>query len=131
MKSIEINADKFNRLQTIAGNKGENIAILVDKLLEEYIELNEDTPQSHRKAFRAAYDKIGNGRGFVRIHKIREQLNWSREQFEKVLKSLIHDLTIELHGGDPSIMSEQEIDDSYIDPRTNFLFITLTFWKSV
>lgn len=80
------------------------------------------------QSFKKAYDFIGKGRGFVRIHRIREYLKWDRDRFETVLKKLTHDLIIELHGGDPSIMTEIEIENSYVDPRTGFLFITLTWW---
>jgi len=79
-------------------------------------------------SFKKAYDFIGKGRGFVRIHRIREYLNWDRNRFDSVLKKLTHDLIIELHGGDPSIMTKAEIEDSYVDPRTGFLFITMTWW---
>ncbi|KPA18560.1 hypothetical protein MHK_001222 [Candidatus Magnetomorum sp. HK-1] len=123
-----INPDQIKRLKSIATQKNVELDALITQILDSYIELNEDTPESKIKAFKAAYDKIGNGRGFVRIHKIRERLKWSQKEFEKVLKDLIHDLTIEVSGGDPSIMSEKEIEDSYIDPRTGFLFITLTWW---
>jgi len=80
------------------------------------------------QSFKKAYDAIGKGRGFVRIHRIRDFLKWDRDRFETVLKKLVHDLIIELHGGDPSIMTKSEIEDSYVDPRTGFLFITLTWW---
>jgi hypothetical protein len=40
---------------------------------------------------------------------------------------LMADYTIELHGGDPSIMTEQEIRDSYTD-ENGLLYINLTWW---
>jgi len=127
----QLNQDNLNRLQTIATKNNDDINDLVNKLITDYIELNEDTPESKRKAFKAVYDNLGHGRGFVRIHKIRDRLNWNNKDFEKVLKSLISDLTIELHGGDPSTMTAKEIEGSYIDPKTGFLFITLTWWGNL
>ena len=38
-----------------------------------------DTPED-RQQWRAAYDTVGKGRDFVRIHRIREVLGWSRER---------------------------------------------------
>lgn len=82
---------------------------------------------SDRAAFKAAYDEVGKGRDFVRIHRIREHLNWSREHFDRVLTDLRGDYTIQLHGGDPSIMSEKEIQDSFVDEKGR-LRITVT-WR--
>jgi len=79
--------------------------------------------------FKKGYDFIGKGRGFVRIHRIREYLKWDRDRFDNVLKKLINDFIIELHGGDPSIMTKAEIDDSYVDPKTGLLFITVSWWS--
>ncbi|MCI0526980.1 MAG: hypothetical protein L0Y56_05930, partial [Nitrospira sp.] len=70
---------------------------------------------------------VGKGRGFVRIHRIRELLNWTRERFDRVLMDLMADYIIELHGGDPSILTEQEIRNSFMD-ENGMLYITLT-WR--
>ncbi len=80
-----------------------------------------------RVAFKQAYDRIGKGRGFVRIHRLREALNWPRDQFDDLLTDLMADYVIELHGGDPSVMSERQIRDSFVDD-TGVLYITLTWW---
>jgi len=77
--------------------------------------------------FKAAYESVRNGGGVVRIHRIREYLNWSKEQFDKTLKRLMADYTIELHGGDPSIMTEKEIKNSFTD-ENGLLYINLTWW---
>ncbi len=77
--------------------------------------------------FKSAYESVRNGGGVVRIHRIREYLNWSKEQFDKTLKRLMADYTIELHGGDPSIMTEKEIKNSFTD-ENGILYINLTWW---
>ncbi len=87
-----------------------------------------EVTQSDRRAFRAEYDRIGKGRGFVRIHRIRDFLNWPDAKFDRVLTGLMADGTVEIHQGDPSAMTEKEIRDSYTD-ETGTLYITLTFWK--
>ncbi|MCP4108719.1 MAG: hypothetical protein GY749_24760 [Desulfobacteraceae bacterium] len=83
--------------------------------------------KNDRSSFRTAYNKISRGNGIIRIHRIREFLNWSKERFDITLKDLMSDYTIELHGGDPSIMTEQEIKDSYTD-ENGVLYINMTWW---
>jgi hypothetical protein len=84
-------------------------------------------PMQDRDAFEAAYHKIGKGRGFVRIHQIREDLRWDKERFDRVLKMLMADYTIELHGGDPTVLNKRQIRNSFTDER-GVLYITLTWW---
>ncbi|NJL60319.1 MAG: hypothetical protein HC887_12490 [Desulfobacteraceae bacterium] len=60
----------------------------------------DEQPDNERISFKAAYDRIGKGRGFVRIHRIREELGWSAERFDKLLKQLMAEHIVELHGGD-------------------------------
>ncbi|MDM8550101.1 hypothetical protein QUF72_08495 [Desulfobacterales bacterium HSG2] len=80
-------------------------------------EKSEGESVNDRDAFKAAYDEVGRGRDFVRIHSIREYLNWSREHFDSVLIELRGSYTIRLHGGDPSTMTEKEIQDSFMDEK--------------
>lgn len=80
-----------------------------------------------RAAFKAAYEAEGRGARYVRIHRVRQRLAWPRERFDRLLAELRGEYTIDLHGGDPSLMSETEIADSYID-ENNLLHLTLT-WR--
>ncbi len=80
-----------------------------------------------RIVFKTAYDEIGKGRGFVRIHRIREELGWSRERFDQILKQLMAEHVVELHGGDPSLLNEQQLRNSFTDDNGR-LYITLTWW---
>ncbi len=80
-----------------------------------------------RAAFKAAYNEVGKGRGFVRIHRIRETLGWPRERFDRVLAGLRANLAVALHVGDPSTLKEEEIRNSFMD-ESGALFITMT-WK--
>lgn len=86
------------------------------------------TPQEgDMEAFRAAYDKIRGGKDIVRIHKIREYLNWSVARFNEVLATLRADYQIDLHLGDPSRLTSDEVKNSYIDPH-GMLYIGLS-WR--
>jgi hypothetical protein len=87
-----------------------------------------DDPAPDRKAlFKEAYDRIGKGRGFVRIHRIRESLGWPDGIFDSMLRSLMAEYVVELHGGDPSGLSEHEIRNSFVD-ENGMLYITLSWW---
>jgi hypothetical protein len=56
---------------------------------------------------------------------VRESLDWPRERFDRALQEVRRALAIELHGGDPSILTPQEIADSYSD-TTGTLYLALS-----
>ena len=77
--------------------------------------------------FKKAYETIGKGGSFVRIHKIREFLNLEEELFNSLINDLKRKRIIQLQSGDPSIMTEQEIKNSFTDEKGRLrLLIT---WK--
>ncbi len=79
--------------------------------------------------FKAAYDRTGNGRGFVRIHKMRKALGgigWTRDRFDAAFAELLQKYIIEAHRGDPSVMTGQELEDSWKENRD--LYTTVTWW---
>jgi len=80
-----------------------------------------------RAAFKSAYDRVGQGEDFVRIHRVYDGLGWPRERFERVLIDLMTDYTIELHGGDPSRLSAAELRHSFTDAHGT-LYLTLS-WR--
>ena len=80
-----------------------------------------------RLAFHTAYSATGQGRSFVRIHRLRDALPWPRERFDRVLRGLLADYTVELHGGDPSVMTAEERYDSFTD-ADGTLYIALS-WR--
>jgi hypothetical protein len=108
-------------------NESHTPRLKLSSKIGEQTSIEESPLLAGRAAFKEAYNEIGKGRGFVRIHRIREYLDWSREHFDNTLMELMGDYTIELHGGDPSIMTEQEIKDSYTD-ENGLLYINLTWW---
>jgi len=82
---------------------------------------------NERAAFQAAYNEVGHGRSFVRIHRLRDALPWPRQRFERVLGELVADYTIELHGGDPSVMTAEELRQSFT-AADGTLYIALS-WR--
>lgn len=74
-------------------------------------------PANDRAAFKVAYDQVGQGRGFVRLHRLRDYLQWPRERFDRVVQGLRAAYTIELHGGDPSLLTTSDIEKSFRDPN--------------
>lgn len=78
--------------------------------------------------FENALKKIGKGSHFVRIHEIRDYLNWPRSRFNSVLERLKAELAIQLQGGDPSLLTEAELKHSYVDEKGR-VRITVTWIK--
>ena len=91
----------------------------------------QDTAQTSAKddhlAFHTAYNTVGHGRSFVRIHRLRDALPWPRERFDGVLRALLADYTVELHGGDPSVMTEGDLRHSFTE-ADGTLYIALS-WR--
>jgi len=85
------------------------------------------SPEDDRLALHTAYNTVGHGRSFVRIHRLRDALPWPRERFDEVLRALLADYTVELHGGDPSVMTEEELRHSFTD-ADGTLYIALS-WR--
>ena len=87
----------------------------------------DEAPEDVHAAFKNVYERVGQGRDFVRIHRLREALGWPRERFDQVLKDLMADYTVELHGGDPSLLTAADLHDSFTDAHGT-LYITLS-WR--
>lgn len=87
----------------------------------------QDNGGNEPAAFQAAYNEVGLGRSFVRIHRLRDALPWPRERFERVLRDLVADYTIELHGGDPSVLTAEELRQSFT-AADGTLYIALS-WR--
>ncbi|MGE3538199.1 MAG: hypothetical protein AB7N91_12310 [Candidatus Tectimicrobiota bacterium] len=86
-----------------------------------------DTEAEARRTFYAAYQTVGQGRSFVRIHRLREALPWPRERFDRLLRALLADYSVELHGGDPSLMTAEDLRQSYT-AADGTLYIALS-WR--
>jgi hypothetical protein len=86
------------------------------------------TGQSDYELFRAAFDKLDGGRIYVRICNMRRALGWSNERFNVQLRKLRMDGVIQLHAGDVSTMTEDDVNKSYTD-ENNFFYATITWRK--
>lgn len=84
-------------------------------------------PGDDRLAFKEAYAKAGQGRDFVRIHRLRAALGWPRAHFDRVLRELMADYAVELHAGDPSLFTDTDLSDSFTDEHGT-LYLTLS-WR--
>jgi hypothetical protein len=80
-----------------------------------------------RLAFQEAYARVGQGRDFVRIHRLRAALGWPRVHFDRVLRELMADYSVELHAGDPLLFTDADLSDSFTDEHGT-LYLTLS-WR--
>ena len=71
-----------------------------------------------KSEFKKAFEKHRFGRNAY-IYKIRRELNLDRQTFDQELKNLIVNQTVQTIGGDPSVMTEQEVKDSFQDNKNN------------
>ena len=76
--------------------------------------------------FREAFDECDKGRIFVRICDIRRKLGWPREVFDGMIRDLRDKEIIQLHTGDPSLMTPDEVADCFVD-ENNFRKGTVTW----
>jgi len=76
--------------------------------------------------FRKAFHSLDKGRIFVRICDLRKTLGWPRAIFDSALKQLRDAKLIQLHAGDVSLMTQEEIEDCFVD-ENNFRMGTVTW----
>lgn len=86
----------------------------------------EQDPEKEIEAFHNAYRSVGLGRRFVRIHLLRDALDWPAERFNRILEHLARECRIQLQYGDPGTLTEQEKKRSYVDEKGG-LRITVTW----
>ena len=77
--------------------------------------------------FQTAFENLDRGRIFVRICNMRRELGWSEDRFDNLLRKLRSEGVIQLHAGDVSTMTEEDVNLSYTD-ENNFFYATMT-WK--
>ena len=87
--------------------------------------MDENEDQS---AFRNIYDELDDGKGSVKIYKIREKLAWDDEKFNNVIQSLADDNIIVLNKDDMTTLNIRALGDSYMDNNGN-TYLSLTYLK--
>ena len=65
-----------------------------------------------------ACQRLNHGQEYIRIHEVREAFGWPRERFDRSLEALRDDGALQLHTGDVSTMSREEVHKSYVDENT-------------
>lgn len=78
---------------------------------------NKQHTDNDEALFQAAFRTVGQGRQFVRIHEIRDFLSWPKDRFNSTLEKLKTALVIQLQGGDPKLLTKEELDKSYTDDK--------------
>ena len=79
-----------------------------------------------RGEFRAAFDDLDRGKIFVRICELRRKLGWPREDFDEQLRRLRDEEVIQLHTGDVTSMTPEDVRDCFID-ENGFRMGTVTW----
>ncbi len=77
--------------------------------------LVEDSMDRRRERFFAAFRELDGGRVFVRIPELRRHLGWPREVFDGVLRALRDDEAVQLHSGDVTTMTPEQVGDCFVD----------------
>ena len=85
-----------------------------------------DSGEYTPERFKAAFDELDRGRIFVRICDIRRKLGWPRDVFDGMIRDLRNRRVIQLHTGDASLMTEDEVSDCYVD-ENNFRMGSVTW----
>ncbi|MDR1048805.1 MAG: hypothetical protein LBL51_03535 [Synergistaceae bacterium] len=66
-------------------------------------------------AFRSAFTELERGDIYVDLFALRRRLGWPRDAFDAMLRSLRDAGTIQLHAGDATTMTPDEIADGFVD----------------
>ena len=76
--------------------------------------------------FKAAYDELHRFREFPRIPDLRKNLNWPREVFDDMVRTLRDNMTVQLYRADESTMTKDEVQDCFF-ARNNLIMGTLSW----
>ena len=80
-----------------------------------------------QEAFESAFFALeAQGCGFVRICNLRRRLGWPCEVFDDVLRRLRDDEVIQLHAGDVTLMTPEQVEDGFVD-ENGFRMGTMTW----
>ena len=85
-----------------------------------------DTFDKRREQLHAAFRKLNQKSIFVRICDLRRRLGWPREAFDDMLRRLSDKSVVQLHAGDVTLMTPDEVQDSFVD-ENGFRMGTMTW----
>ena len=85
-----------------------------------------DTFDKRREQLHAAFRELDRGSTFVRICDLRGRLGWPREVFDDALRRLRDDEVVQLHAGDVTLMTPDQVQDGCVD-ENGFRMGTMTW----
>ena len=88
--------------------------------------LEDDTLDERRERFHAAFRELDRGSIFVRICDLRRRMGWPREVFDDMLRRLRDDEVVQLHAGDVTLMTPEQVEDGFVD-ENGFRMGTMTW----
>ena len=114
------------RVKTLYDDNGKpKIYRAVEVLKPVSTSIEKDGEYTQEK-FMEAFDALDRGRIFVGIPDLRRRLGWPREVFDDMIRDLRNKRIIQLHTGDASLMTPDEVADCYID-ENDFRMGTVTW----
>ncbi|MBQ7544422.1 MAG: hypothetical protein IJT02_05705 [Synergistaceae bacterium] len=129
IRSILNELEETGKIKTLYNEKLEPqiFSAEIDRhIYEPSEELPEQSVEYTRGKFREAFDELDRGRVFVRICDLRRKLNWPRDVFDQMLKTLRDKEIIQMHIGDEHLMTPDEVQDSFVN-ELNYLMGTVTW----
>lgn len=85
-----------------------------------------DTFGKRREQFHAAFRELDRGSIFVRICDLRRRMGWPREVFDDMLRRLRDNEVVQLHAGDVTLMTPEQVEDGFVD-ENGFRMGTMTW----
>lgn len=101
------------------------LASKISKFIATDESVSSDDFEKRYSIFKKAFLEVSNGKNFVKIHKVREHLGWSKDNFNMIMHELLKDYKIEVLFGDVKEMSDEDYDNSYRDPIHEVTFINM------
>ena len=85
------------------------------------------TETGTREEFESTFVALEEGScGFVRICDLRRRLGWPREVFDDMLRRLRDEEVVQLHAGDVTLMTPEQVEDGFVD-ENGFRMGTMTW----
>jgi hypothetical protein len=89
--------------------------VIQDKLKVTPVDQVNQINQVNQEEFKKAFDLLERGDIYVDLFALRRRLGWPRDVFDTMLRSLRDAGTIQLHAGDATTMTPDEIADGFVD----------------